>query len=67
VLSTSRTEILVEPAGKDDVRRLQVEQGAPLLVLVAQLFSYDERVVDYSVSRFVPGYFRFHVMRRIVR
>ena len=67
VLSTSRTEILAELAGQDDVLRLEVEQGAPLLVLIAQLFSYDDHVVDYSVSRFVPGYFRFHVMRRIVK
>ena len=67
VLSTSRTEILAELAGEDDALRLQVEQGAPLLVLTAQLFSYDEHVVDYSVSYSVPGHFKFHVMRRIVR
>jgi GntR family transcriptional regulator len=67
VLSISRTEILEELAGQGHTLRLRVELGAPLLTLVAQLFSYDEHVVDYSVSTFVPGYFRFHVMRRIVR
>ena len=69
LLSHSRTEILAELAGLpgsgDRATRLRVEPGAPLLLLVAQLYSYDERVVDTSVSAFVPGYFRIHVMRQV--
>jgi GntR family transcriptional regulator len=65
LLSISRTEIIAEVAGPDQAERLGVEVGAPLLRLVAQLFSYDEQVVDYSVSTFVPGHFRFHVMRQV--
>lgn len=64
-LSISRTEIVAEVAGPDQAERLDVAVGAPLLKLVAQLFSYDERVVDYSVSTFVPGHFHFHVMRQV--
>lgn len=79
LLSHSRTEILAELAGAlpngtlasgalahtGRAERLRVEPGAPLLMLVAQLYSYDERVVDYSVSAFVPGHFRIHVMRQV--
>lgn len=65
VLSISRTEIAAESAGRAQARRLAVEEGVPLLKLVAQLFSYDEHIVDYSVSTFVPGHFRFHVMRQV--
>lgn len=64
-LSHSRTEIVAESAGGVRAKRLGVESGVPLLLLVAQLYSYDERVVDYSVSAFLPGYFRMHVMRQI--
>jgi GntR family transcriptional regulator len=35
------------------------------LRLEAQLIAQDGQVVDYSNSYFVPGYFRFHVVRRI--
>jgi GntR family transcriptional regulator len=64
-LSISRTEIIAEVADPDQAERLDVAVGAPLLKLVAQLFSYDECVVDYSVSTFVPGHFHFHVMRQV--
>jgi len=67
VLNHSRTEILAQVAGRQQAERLHIAPGSPVLRLVAQLFSYDENVVDYSVSTFVPGYFRFHVMRRIVK
>lgn len=65
VLSISRTEIVAETADRSQVERLGVAPGAPLLKLVAQLYSYDEQVVDYSVSTFVSGHFRFHVMRQV--
>jgi GntR family transcriptional regulator len=65
LLSISRTEIIAEVADSNQAERLDVAVGAPLLKLVAQLYSYDERVVDYSVSTFVPGHFRFHVMRQV--
>jgi DNA-binding GntR family transcriptional regulator len=46
---------------------LEVEPGTALLTLRAQLFTYDERVVDSSLSTFVPGHFRFHVVRQVRR
>jgi GntR family transcriptional regulator len=67
MLSTSRTEIRAVAAGEHVAQRLQVPRGTALLKLVAQLYSYDERVVDYSVSHFVPGHFKFHVMRKVGR
>lgn len=65
VLNHSRTEILAQVADRQQAERLHIAPGTPVLRLVAQLFSYDENVVDYSVSTFVPGYFRFHVMRQV--
>lgn len=65
VLSHSRTELLAEAASSDLAQRLHIRRGAPVLRLEAQLIAQDGQVVDYSNSYFVPGHFRFHVVRRI--
>ncbi len=64
---TSRTEILTEAACDDLAAKLMTPEGAPLLKFMAQLYGYDDRVLDYSLSYFVPGYFKFHVTRRVGR
>ena len=64
-LSHSRTELIAEAASAELARALHMQRSAPLLKLEAQLYAQDGRVVDYSTSHFVPGYFRFHVVRRI--
>jgi GntR family transcriptional regulator len=64
-LAYSRTDLVAEAADAELARRLHVQRGAPLLRLDAQLYAQDGRVVDYSTSYFVPGYFRLHVVRRI--
>ncbi len=64
-LAHSRTELSAEAASNDLARRLHIQRGAPVLRLEAQLIAQDGQVVDYSNSYFVPGHFRFHVVRRI--
>lgn len=64
-LSHSRADIFAESAASAIARKLRLQRGATLLKLQAQLFARDGRIVDYSLSHFVPGYFRFHVIRRI--
>ncbi len=64
-LSHSRTELGVEVADAALARALHIPRGAPLLCLEAQLCARDGRVIDFSTSYFVPGHFRFHVVRRI--
>ncbi|HQK15521.1 MAG TPA: GntR family transcriptional regulator [Anaerolineae bacterium] len=66
MLSTSRTDIIAEAANPRCAARLHVPLGTALLKLTAQLYTCDERVVDYSISYFVPGHFKFHVMRKVV-
>ena len=67
MLSTSRTEIIAEEAEGRHAARLNVKRGAALLKLTAQLYTYDEKVVDHSISHFVPGHYKFHVIRKVVR
>jgi hypothetical protein len=64
-LSHSRTELSAEAADPEVAHALGVPRGGPLLRLEAQLYAQDGRVVDYSISRFVPGHFKIHVVRRI--
>ena len=66
-LSHSRTDII--PVAADDhlARQLKINAGDTLLKLEAQLFTREGKVADYSASYFVPGYFHFHVVRRIGR
>ncbi len=64
-LSHSRTELISEAADPHLAHALRVQRGAPLMKLEAQLFAADGQIVDYSISHFVPGCFRFHVVRRV--
>ena len=64
-LSHSRTDIMIESANKTIARELNLQPGEPLHKLQAQLYTRDGRVIDYSQSYFVPGYFHFHVIRRV--
>lgn len=64
-LAFSRTDILAENTGEFLSERLNVKRGTALIKLEAQLFSLEEKVIDFSLSYFVPGFFKFHVMRRV--
>lgn len=64
-LTHSRSDIRAIGATSEVARALQVQRDDVLLHFVAQLFAEDGRVVDYSFSYFLPGYFRFHVVRKV--
>jgi GntR family transcriptional regulator len=66
-LENSKTEIRAVAASPEIARALEVQRGDVLLFFVAHLFAKGGRVVDYSFSYFLPGYFRFHVIRRVGR
>jgi GntR family transcriptional regulator len=64
-LTQSRTEINAIVATSEVARALQIQRDDVLLHFAAHLYSEAGRVVDYSFSYFLPGYFRFHVVRRV--
>jgi GntR family transcriptional regulator len=63
----SRTEINAVTATADIARSMGIQRGDVLLRFIAYLYAEDGRVVDYSYSYFLPGYFNFHVVRRVER
>jgi GntR family transcriptional regulator len=66
-LDSSRCEINAVNAGHQIARLMGIQRGDVLLKFVAYLYTKNRRVVDYSFSYFLPGYFRFHVIRKIGR
>jgi GntR family transcriptional regulator len=64
-LTTSRCEITAVTASTEVSRALGIQRGDVLLRFVAYLYTHSGQVVDYSYSYFLPGYFRFHVVRRV--
>lgn len=64
-LMLSRTEITAVTATAELAKSLGIQRGDVLLLFSALLFTEDGKVVDYSKSYFLPGYFRFHVVRRV--
>lgn len=64
-LVRSRTEVHAVGASQQMAHALQIQREDVLLHFTAQLFSEDGRVVDFSNSYFLPGHFRFHIVRRV--
>jgi len=64
-LTVSRAEITATGATAEVARALEIQRGDVLLQFASRLYTADGSVVDYSVSNFIPGYFNFHVVRRI--
>jgi GntR family transcriptional regulator len=64
-LRISRAAITATNATADVAKALEIQRGDVLLQFVSQLYASDGRIVDHTVSYFIPGYFNFHVVRRI--
>jgi len=65
LLANSSTEIQAIAAHQEVARALQIQRGDVLLKFIGNLLSSNGRVIDHSASYFLPGYFRFHVVRRV--
>lgn len=64
-LINSHCEIAAVAADSTISRSLHIQRGDAILKFTSRLFALDGRVVDYSFSYFLPGYFRFHVVREL--
>lgn len=64
-LTTSRANISAIGATAEVAKALEIQRGDVLLHFSAQLFNGGGKVVDYSLSYFIPGYFNFHIVRRV--
>jgi GntR family transcriptional regulator len=66
-LSSSDTEIHAEAVDPEVSRALRIQRGDVVLHFKSTLFASNNAVVACSLSYFLPGYFRFRVLRRVAR
>lgn len=64
-LTSSRTNVSAIGATAEVAKAIEIQRGDVLLHFYSQLFSAEGKVVDYSLTYFIPGYFHFHVVRRV--
>lgn len=64
-LVSSRTEINAVTATSEVAHLLEIQRGDVLINFSACLYSSEGKVIDHSLSYFLPGYFKFHVNRRV--
>jgi GntR family transcriptional regulator len=64
-LTTSKAAISAIAAPAPIAKALQIQRGDVLLEFIAKLYHEDGSVLDHSSSHFIPGYFHFHVVRRV--
>lgn len=64
-LSKSFADIHAVAAQSDVAKKLEIQRGDVLLLLIARLYSDLGGIVDFSYSYFLPGYFRLHVVRQV--
>ena len=64
-LTMSRAAVSAIGATADVAKALEIQRGDVLLHFASQLYNSSGKVVDYSLTYFIPGYFNFHVVRRV--
>lgn len=64
-LKVSKAAISAIAAPAPIAKALQIQRGDVLLEFVSKLYHEDGRVLDFTSSHFIPGFFHFHVVRRI--
>jgi GntR family transcriptional regulator len=64
-LTVSKAAISAIGAPAEVAKVLQIQRGDVLLEFISKLYHSGGKVLDYSSSYFIPGYFHFHVVRRV--
>jgi GntR family transcriptional regulator len=64
-LTVSKADISALAAPPAVAKALQIQRGDVLLEFSSKLYHADGSVLDYSSSYFIPGFFHFHVVRRV--
>jgi len=64
-LTTARANISAIGAPADVAKALEIQRGDVLLHFNSQLYNLAGKVMDITLSYFLPGYFNFHIVRRV--
>ena len=61
----SRADIEAVNAEADIASLLEIKKGTALIKLTGQLLNFDDKILDYSITYFIPGRIKFNIMRRV--
>ena len=61
----SRAAVSAIGATAEAAKALEIQRGDVLLHFSSQLFNAGGEIMDYSLTYFIPGYFNFHIVRRV--
>lgn len=64
-LTVSRAAISATNATAEVAKALEIQRDDVLLHFVSQLYADGGKIIDYTFSYFIPGYFNFHVVRKV--
>ncbi len=64
-LTASRAAVSAIGAAATVAKQLEIQRGDVLLHFSSQLYNDKGAVMDYSLTYFIPGYFNFHIVRRV--
>lgn len=64
-LSVARANISAIGATAEVAKSLEIQRGDVLLHFNSQVYDRSGKVLTYTFSYFIPGYFHFHIVRRI--
>ena len=64
-LTGSRAAVSAIGATAEVAKALEIQRGDVLLHFSSLLFNTSGAVVDYSLTYSIPGYFHFHIVRRV--
>jgi GntR family transcriptional regulator len=64
-ISASRANVTAIDATADVAKALEIQRGDVLLHFSSQLYNTAGKIVDHTLSYFIPGYFHFHIVRRV--
>ncbi len=64
-LTVSRAAISAVVATAEVAKPLYIQRNDVLLKFTSHLYNAKGKIVDYSLSYFIPGFFNFHVVRKV--
>jgi GntR family transcriptional regulator len=65
-LTNSIAQVHAVAAVVEVARALEIQRGDVLLMFTGELFTNTDKMIDISTSYFLPGYFKFHIVRRVI-
>ena len=65
LLTVAKIGVNATSAKSDVAKALEIQRGDVLLRLSSRIYLASDKVVDYSLGYFLPGYFNFHILGQV--